>query len=297
MFENASVILLSALAVVAVTLGVRRFLRQQQTSAVTDRASMIPRLFRRLDMLVLVVIALMSAALSILHFFALVEAHWFTERVPLFTLILLAFLSIHLLYSAVADEDFRHSILASLHSIAGQQSAKTDSTVYADTAALEGQLARRILEARRSVCDLTWKKRISEGFSATDRQLVHGYMDKAISEASSRITYREVFVFSDQRRLEKLERRLSENKDGYSCRYYREDPAIPRIQFVLIDDEEVFFFATGAGAPLASFHSRALCSVLRSYFDSIWEHARIIKDGPRINEKELTQLRKLKQKA
>jgi hypothetical protein len=226
----------------------------------------------------------------------LVEAHWFTERVPLFTLILLAFLSIHLLYSAVADEDFRHSILASLDSIAGQ-SAKTDSAGYADTAALEGQLARRILEARRSVCDLTWKKRISEGFSASDRQLVHGYMDKAISEASSRITYREVFVFSDLRRLEKLERRLSENKDGYSCRYYREDPVIPRIQFVLIDDEEVFFFATGAGSPLASFRSRALCSVLRSYFVSVWEHARIIKDGPRLNEKELALVRKLKQKA
>jgi hypothetical protein len=115
-------------------------------------------------------------------------------------------------------------------------------------------------------------------------------MERCISEASGRITYQEIFVFSDPRRVEKLQRRLAEAKSGYSCRHFRQETTIPRLQFVIIDDQEVFFFASSAGAPLASFRSNELCLVLRSYFDVAWAEARPIKEGPQVYKNELAHI-------
>ena len=44
--------------------------------------------------------------------------------------------------------------------------------------------------------------------------------------------------------IKKLEQRLKENKSGYSCKYFKDDSDIPRLQFVIIDDDEVLFFAS-----------------------------------------------------
>ena len=55
---------------------------------------------------------------------------------------------------------------------------------------------------------------------------------------AQKIPYREVFIFNRPGRLEKLKRRLAENRPGYSCAYY-EEAKVPIVQFMLIDKEEV----------------------------------------------------------
>jgi len=61
---------------------------------------------------------------------------------------------------------------------------------------------------------------------------------------------------------------------------------------VLIDDQEVFFFASSGGSPLASFRSKELSMVLRCYFDVVWAEARPIKEGPQVYENEVAYIRK-----
>ena len=114
-----------------------------------------------------------------------------------------------------------------------------------------------------------------------------------ISIASERVSYREIFIFSDPRRVKKLERRLAEAKSGYSCRYYPKDSNIPRLQFVIIDNEEALFFASSAHSPLCAVKSREFCKVFHSYFEAAWSGATPIKDGPNIDEKQLVMIQSL----
>lgn len=239
-------------------------------------------LFRKMDIVILGVIALVSIGLAIVDFFDIFGE--ISPNYPLFTLFLLAMIGLHLILSNISQEDFRSNTNASLQSIV---KGITDFRVFDDSIGIESYLAKRILEAKKSVCDLSWKSKISEGFSASDRQLSHKYMDKCIAKISERVPYREILMFNDPRRVEKLKRRLSEKKGGYSCRYFRENTPIPRLQFVIIDDEEIFFFASAADSPLCAFRSQELCRVLRSYYETAWSQATPIKDGPKIYDKEV----------
>jgi hypothetical protein len=139
----------------------------------------------------------------------------------------LAVVAIHLTVSRVTDEQFQTQSMKLLEQISTGISVG-EFRMFTDAVEMEHHLAERLLSAKASVCDLSWKSRISEEFAATHRRLSHGNLDRAIAEASSRISYREIFIFSDRRRVEKMDRRLNERQDGYSCRYYKEDGRIPR---------------------------------------------------------------------
>ncbi len=247
------------------------------------------KLLRKIDIIILGAIALASSIIAIVDFFDLFGG--VSPNYPLFILLLLGIIGLHLIISHFSQEDFRSHTTASLQSIV--RGIKTaDFRVFNDSIEIESYLAKRILEAKKSVCDLSWKVKISEGFSASNRQLAHGYMDKCIAEVSDRIPYREIFMFNDPRRAEKLERRLLEKKRGYSCRYFKDDSPIPRLQFVIIDDEEIFFFASAADSLLCAFRSQELCKVFRSYYEVSWNAAIPIKDGPRIYDEEVELIRK-----
>jgi len=247
------------------------------------------KILRKIDLIILVVIALMAGALSVVDFFDIVQ--FAAPNYPLFTLFLLSMVALHLIVSYFSQEDFRSDTKTLLDRIA-KGAEVNDFHVFKDSAEIESYLAKRIIEAKKSVCDLSWKAKISEGFSARNRQLAHGYMDKCITEASDRIPYREIFIFSDRRRVEKLVHRIEENKKGYSCSYFKDDTLIPRLQFVIVDDEEIFFFASSASSILCSFRSQELCKVFRSYYDEAWNKAIPIKEGPRINYEEVELIKK-----
>lgn len=245
-------------------------------------------LLRKVDLVILILIALATGVVSVLDFFGILDPKDFSY--PVFTLLLLSAVALHLVVTHFTQEDF-HAKTILLLSKLSDNTQLIDLRIYSDSMEIESHLAQRMLEAKKSVRDLTWKAKISEGFSASNRQLAHGYMDKCIAETSDRITYREIFVFTDPRRVEKLERRLSENKRGYSCRYFREDCPIPRLQFVIVDDEEVFFFASAADSILCSIRSRELSNVFRSYYEAAWDSAIRIKEGPRVFEDVVAEIR------
>lgn len=249
-------------------------------------------ILRSVDLIVLVLIALIAAVLSVLDFFNLVEVQALSY--PLFNLFLVSMIGLHLIVRHFADEDFQGQAISLLTRVAARIGS-TEYRQFADSSEMETYLGKRLLEAKRSVCDLTWKAKMSEGFSATGRQLSHDYMDRCISEASSRISYREIFVFNDNRRIAKLERRLAEYRSGYSCRYFPQDSSIPRLQFVILDDEEVLFFASSADSPLACLRSPELGRIMKSYFEAAWAAATPIKTGPAIQHAEVERIRNLRQ--
>lgn len=251
------------------------------------------QVLRKVDLIILLVVAAISIVLSVLHIFKLIETPWIEDNFAVFTLLLLSLIGLHLIVSHLTQEDYQEETYRTLLSLASGSNSEQIRT-FKDAAEIEGYLAKRMLEARASICDTTWKTQISEGFSAGDRQRAHQYMDTCIAEASNRVAYREIFIFNDVRRIEKLERRISEERAGYSCRYFREDSLVPRLQFVLIDEEEVLFFASSSGSPLMSFRSQKVAAVLRPYFEVAWAAARPIKTGSKINEKELAYIRKLR---
>ena len=235
-------------------------------------------------------IAFIAGTLTIMDFFKFKSIS--ADNYPVFTVFLLSMVALHLIVTHLSNVDFQEKTNKALISINSGSNA-TEYIQYQDSASIESALAKRILESRISVCDLSWKAKLSEGFSAKDRQVTHTYMDKCIAEASDRITYREIFTFGDKRRIEKLERRIDENKSGYSCRYFNESIEIPRLQFVLVDSEHVFFFASSADSVLCSFRSKELAKVLLSYYEAAWNNAIPIKEGPNIIQKSLEEVRTL----
>jgi len=245
---------------------------------------------RKVDLILLIIIALIASIVSILDFFNVIESG--TMDYPLLTLFLVSMIGIHLIVSHFSQEDYQSQTIDVLNRLV-QGLTAIDFREFRDSIEIESYLAQRMLEARKSICDLTWKRKLSPGFSAKDRQLSHTYMDKCIAEASERIPYREVFIFSDPRRVQKLVRRLSEDKPGYSCRYFREDPPIPRLQFVIVDDEEVFFFASSPNAPLCSFRSKELARVFKAYYEAIWQAAISIKEGDRVSLEEVERVKNI----
>jgi len=154
--------------------------------------------------------------------------------------------------------------------------------IFSDSVELETYLGKKIIDARKEVCDLSWKSKISAGFSIHKRRQSHDYYDKCVKNASEKIIFREIFIFNDSRRFQKLKKRLSEKKNGYSCRYYKEDSVIPRLQFVIIDDNEIVFFASSSNSLLCSIQSEELCMVLKPYYEEAWNNAIPIKEGSQI---------------
>jgi hypothetical protein len=248
---------------------------------------------RKIDTALLGIISIIAIGVAAVHFFHFANEEEINPAVPaLLTLFFLALIAIHLIVSRVIDEGFQNRSTCLLEGISKGISLG-ELRVFTDAVEMEQHLAKRVMEAKNSVCDLSWKSRISEGFAAGYRQISHGNLDRCIAEASARISYREIFVFNDTRRVEKMERRLSEQNDGYSCRYYKDDTRIPRLQFVIIDDEELFFFAASAHSQLCTARSPELCRVFKPYFDEAWNHATPIKDGPRIHDKEVERIRRI----
>jgi hypothetical protein len=249
-------------------------------------------LLRKIDSCILGVSALAALVLCVLDFMHVIpEDKWKAPVLSLITLMLLASITIHLVVSHFIDEDFQAHATKLIEQMNVAISFGEVRT-FKDSAEVEHYLAKRALEVK-SICDLSWKSKISEGFSSGHRIISHGSLDRSITEACDGATYREIFVFSDSRRIEKLERRLRENKDGYSCAYFRDDSRIPRLQFVILDEEEILFFAISPHSQLCAIRSPVLIKVFKPFFEEAWNKAAVIKEGPVVHQKEVEKIRKL----
>jgi len=144
-------------------------------------------------------------------------------------------------------------------------------------------LADRIPQATLSVDDLSWvldppALRLSEKRSEADRRYLN-----AILDASKRIPYREIFVFCDDSKYEKIKELLSAKPPYYNCRYYGASP-IPRPVFIIIDKKEVLLYGGAHAGVYCSVRHVRLVESFVEYFQALWDgdEAIKLKEGKRI---------------
>ena len=90
---------------------------------------------KKVDILILIAIAIIAGGLSILDFFNISSQ---VSNYPLFTLFLLSMISLHLIVSHFVQEDFQDDTEKSLKKLASQVS-KVDITVYANSKEIESK--------------------------------------------------------------------------------------------------------------------------------------------------------------
>lgn len=235
---------------------------------------------KKIDSILLLIISVFAIIFTIIDTFNV------NINIPIFanidysvlTVVLLAAIGLHLIVARFQDDASEEARKADTIKIISSLNG-VHIELLASTSEMEIYLAKRILEAKKEICDLSWKNTLSRTYSTNPRQKSMKTVENSIKQVGNNLPYREVFVFSDVRRKEKLQARLKENKTGYSCRYYDENSRIPRIQFVLIDGEEIIF-ASSSYPILCAIRHPNLARIFQSYYDDIWEKAIPIKEGP-----------------
>jgi len=138
-------------------------------------------------------------------------------------------------------------------------------------------LAKKIKAADDRVWDFTWQNSVSDNDNAQKSKDATKVYADSIQSASKIVDYREIFVFTKQTigRIKQLQRRKDENEDAYLCKYMPNDSQIPRLQYTIIDYEEVVFTSSDH---LLSVKSKRLVEVLANYFESVWDNDIILKE-------------------
>ena len=160
---------------------------------------------------------------------------------------------------------------------------------FSDGLELDLYLIKRIREAKVSVKDLSWKSSISSSYSTVPRLKAQKELEQTISRCSDHITYFEIFTLTSQKRKDKLARRIKENKRGYSAAFVEDVKEIPRLQFVIIDDDEVIFASSAYPTPCA-IKQKELVELLCSYYDECWNASQKIMLNEEVVSDEILEL-------
>lgn len=229
---------------------------------------------QKISQVIISIIAIIAVIVTVLDFFNLFGTSFPFDKAGL---MLLSLLSIYLVTNHFHNQKSLNQLDFKVETI--KRLPDSQITIYENSVKIEAALGGAILNARKSICDFSWKNRISTDFDTKTRKKSHSNLESSIKNAASHIRYREVFIFNDKRRVEKLKRRIRENIDGYSCRYFKKDSDIPRLQYVIVDDEEVFYFASSSSSPLCSIKDPRVANIFLAYFEEVWNTAIPIKEG------------------
>jgi hypothetical protein len=256
---------------------------------------------RYTDTALLMLLSLAAILVGVADFTGLLDKiQWIPRRSPdILVLVLFGTIGLHLGNSHLADMRFHDSFEGGSKGLIRGFGDHAELLLrgvrgvavctFHNAAEQELYLAKRLEEAHVEVCDLSWKEKLSLHTALPDRVRSHKTYESGIAKAAKRIPYREVFVFSDERRKEKLRRRIEEDSPGYSCRYYDSTSLIPRLQFVIIDREEVVF-ASSAYPTLCAIRQAELAQIFQAYYEAIWEAARPLKEGKTIYRDEIQRV-------
>lgn len=156
---------------------------------------------------------------------------------------------------------------------------------------VDSYVANRIKNAKNTVQDLNWQDfRIPvTNHTQQHRQEVDDEIDDSIKEFCNRkrnletkkkSVYEEIFTFpkSNKRNLQKMKSHVNYG-DIYSCYYYEtlEELKFPKLQFVIIDDEEVIFVSSEYKENFCAIKDRRIVNICLNYFMQARELSIMIK--------------------
>jgi hypothetical protein len=246
------------------------------------------KFLKLLDIIILLVISITAICITIFDIFDFHQVVSQNFNYSQLAVLILSFIGIHLSISFIVRNNYQNATKNELEKIIPSlQGSKIKTFDSSDE--MEIYIAKRIREAKIEIADLTWKKSLSSGYSLPKREKSRATYDNSIKVVSKTVEYKEVFIFSDKRRVEKLKQRIKENREGYSCKYFPVYTDIPRLQFVLIDKKEVIF-ASSTYKQLIAIENVELGLLLDSYFEKIWEEAVWIMKGKEIYQGEVDKI-------
>ena len=188
------------------------------------------------------------------------------------------------------ERDLIHNKFDSLPGIMVGSLNGVEKKTFSDIDKVNLYVAERIKSASSSVRDLNWQ----DYRVPTQRNIAkveNGTVDIAIrtfckkKEKNSDAIYQEIFTFpkSNHVNLGKLQEHLTYGT-VYSCSFYDySDPDIesgkfPKIQFVIIDDEEVIFVSSEYNGHHCAVKDKKIVYICRNYFEQAWTLSKLIKD-------------------
>ncbi|MBK8244323.1 MAG: hypothetical protein IPK88_12920 [Saprospiraceae bacterium] len=152
-------------------------------------------------------------------------------------------------------------------------------------------VASKIRNAKYSVQDLNWQdfRTPSSSHSQQHRLELDDEIDESINSFCKRkrseqlkrkSIYEEIFTFppSNRRNLQKMKSHIK-NGDVYSCYYYEtlEELRFPKLQFVIIDTEEIIFVSSEYKENFCAVKDRRIVNICSNYFMQARELSTIIK--------------------
>lgn len=159
-------------------------------------------------------------------------------------------------------------------------------------------IAQMITSAKKSVFDLNWQDYLKSNPNPRNpvvREYTENAIDKSIKEfcsESSAKVYREIFTFSHTKNFQKMLTHITYG-DKYSCSYYDniKHPRFPKLQFVIIDDEEVIFVSSAYKPHFCAIRDKRIVSIFNNYFEQAWTLSKVIKDKDDIKHDIIEKIR------
>jgi hypothetical protein len=158
---------------------------------------------------------------------------------------------------------------------------------------------RKVKRAKLCIDDLSWTPDRELGSGLDKKREISIEHWDLMGKVAEKLSYREVFVFTPpswnkdidvRRRYEKFEKRITENKPGYSCAFYEAYPQIPLPQFMIIDNQEVIFLTDTYPTYFAVKHP-AIVRYFKQYYEDIWKKAVKIKVERIVYQEVVDQIR------
>ncbi|HFD31901.1 MAG TPA: hypothetical protein ENJ28_04200 [Gammaproteobacteria bacterium] len=160
--------------------------------------------------------------------------------------------------------------------------------IFKDSRQVYEYAARRMMDAKKSVDDLTWGAIQSTRRTKAEEDAFQKYVEAIVATASRKeIRYREVMTFPSEERIRRAEEILARNIYGYQLRYYdiEHEATPPLLQFMVIDSEEVILASHRGttlpveGEPLVATRHPEIVRYFQDYYNAIWQGAKRIKDA------------------
>jgi hypothetical protein len=166
-----------------------------------------------------------------------------------------------------------------------------EKTTFNTIKEVDNYVAYKIRNAKTSVKDLNWQdfRLPSSSHSQQHRQELDDELDESISAFCRRkrsdalkrkSIYEEIFTFpsTNRKNLQKMKSHIL-NGDIYSCYYYEtlEELKFPKLQFVIIDDEEIIFVSSEYKENFCAIKDRRIVNICLNYFMQARELSTIIK--------------------
>lgn len=253
-----------------------------------------------IDIIILIIVAVLSAVFAFVDLFS----DKYVINYSFLACILLFAITIHFIASAFLEMD----LLKKNQNI----STKIDSAAKTIIDSLKGveinlfekiedvdlYIAQRISVAKKSVYDLNWQDHLKSNPNPRNpvvREYTENAIDKSIKDfclESTAKVYREIFTFSHTKNFNKMLTHITYG-NKYSCSYYdnARHPRFPKIQFVIVDDEEVIFVSSAYRPNFCAIRDKRIVSIFNHYFVQAWELSKVIKENKTINQELIEKIR------